>query len=430
MTESVSRERLLQNVVDVVPGVIYQFRRSPDGQYSFPYASKKMLDIYGVTPEQARMGASGVFERLHPEDLDMVTRSIEQSAEQLRRWSLDYRMQMPSGEQRWLHGDALPFRDTDGAISWYGMIMDISRQKRIEGELADAKQRLERAQRIARTGHWEADMVTGELFWSDIIYEIFGFDSATTTPSVELFSNCVHPEDLDAVRASERRAELTGIHDVEHRIVRPDGVVLWVHELARRERTTDGRDILYGTVRDVTDTKELELELRQLSTTGSLTQVSNRRFFMQAGAQALERARRQNRPLSVLMLDLDHFKKVNDTYGHAKGDDVLIRVAALMRRRVRQSDTLARLGGEEFSVLLESCSLASAEELAIQLRDDIGALQFVGGNGVRFQLTTSIGVTGYLPGESLDSVMSRADSCLYAAKRDGRNRVVSSSAQG
>lgn len=429
VSDAVSKEVLLQNVVNIVPGVIYQFRRAASGEYSFPYASRKMLEIYGVTPEQARSDASGVFERIHPDDLAKVSRSIEHSAENLQQWSLDYRMQMPTGE-RWLHGDALPVSEPDGAVSWYGMIMDITKQKRIEQDLTEAKQRLERAQRIARIGHWEADMGSGELYWSDIIYDIFGFDAGTTTPSIELFANCVHPEDLDAVRASERRAEVTGIHDVEHRIVRPDGAILWVHELAHRERTADGRDVLYGTVRDITDTKVLELELRQLSTTDALTQVSNRRYFMQAGSQALERARRQNKPLAVLMLDLDHFKKINDNYGHAKGDEVLIRVAALMRKRVRQSDTLARLGGEEFCILLESCSLDYAEDLAWQLRDAIAELRFTGNNGDAFQMTCSIGVTGYLPGESLDSVMSRADSCLYVAKRDGRNRVVSVGPQG
>lgn len=424
VTDQVSTEQRLQNVVDVVPGVIYQYELSPDGSSRFLYASNKLQDVYEVTPAQVREDASAVFAKIHPDDVEHVKSSISRSARQLNRWREDYRVVLADG-QRWLHGDAIPSRSEDGTVTWNGMLMDISYQKNIEDELKESRLRLERAQKIARLGHWEANMQSGELFWSAIIYEIFGFDQATTQPSVELFSNCVHPDDLQLVRDSEKRAERTGIHDVEHRIIRPDGQVRWVHEVARRIIDEAGRDMMYGTVRDITRTKELELELRQLSTTDALTQAYNRRYFVEMAELVIERARRgQGVPLALLMFDLDHFKRVNDLYGHACGDDVLREVSVAVSGGLRKIDMLARLGGEEFVILLESCGQDEAVRIAESIRQRIGELTFYGGEAGQFQITASFGVAAWHVGESLQSLMSRADQAMYQAKRSGRNKVV------
>ncbi|UCZ55789.1 PhnD/SsuA/transferrin family substrate-binding protein [Desulfurispirillum indicum] len=133
--------------------------------------------------------------------------------------------------------------------------------------------RLEEAQRIARLGHWEANLVSGQLWWSDTIYAIFGFDQQTFSPSIQAFHDRVHPEDLPLVLASEERARRDGIHDVQHRIIRPDGEVRWVHELARLERDEQGNLVrLIGTVQDISAQKrveqaltESELRLRQFA---------------------------------------------------------------------------------------------------------------------------------------------------------------------
>jgi PAS domain-containing protein len=116
-----------------------------------------------------------------------------------------------------------------------GTFQDITERKLTEMALEESRAQLEEAQSLAKLGHWSANLTTGELQWSDEIFRIFGLDRARHTPSVQAFHQAVHPDDLELVRESERRAAATGVHDVVHRIVRPDGAVRYVHELARSQ---------------------------------------------------------------------------------------------------------------------------------------------------------------------------------------------------
>ena len=139
-----------------------------------------------------------------------------------------------------------------------------SKRKRAEEALQLSRERLEEAQRIAKIGNWEADLFTGELYWSQVIFDIFGFDSNSFRPSVEAFYKAVHPDDRDIVLESEKRSEKTGLHDVVHRIIRPNGKVRIVHELARRYTDEKGKLImLRGTVQDITEHKRVENALRE-----------------------------------------------------------------------------------------------------------------------------------------------------------------------
>lgn len=166
-------------------------------------------------------------------------------------------------------------------------------------------------------------------------------------------------------------------------------------------------------------------ESYELATTDPLTGVYNRRTFKELAEPHLSRSRRSRVPLSLLMLDLDHFKRVNDTYGHLAGDEVLKAFADLVRGCLRKEDLLARYGGEEFVVLLPGSSQAAATALAERIRDQVAANP-LGGTDHRVRVTVSVGVASEagdtLP--SLESMLGRADEALYRAKADGRNRVV------
>lgn len=168
-----------------------------------------------------------------------------------------------------------------------------------------------------------------------------------------------------------------------------------------------------------------QARLQEQATTDSLTKIKNRRAFMEVGDRHFSLARRHTNDLSLIMLDIDHFKRINDTYGHHGGDEALIAVSAVLTKTTRLEDVVARLGGEEFAVLLPNTNRVGAAVLAERVRSAIEENVFdVGGKKV--SLTVSIGVSAYgVDGkDNLEQLLNAADRRLYLAKQAGRNRVI------
>ena len=168
---------------------------------------------------------------------------------------------------------------------------------------------------------------------------------------------------------------------------------------------------------------QARLIVERLSLTDSLTGLSNRRHFEEAGRIEFSRAERHRHALAVIIIDLDHFKLVNDTYGHAAGDAVLAAAAGACRRLLRISDIAARIGGEEFCLLLPETDSRGAGVLAERLRTSIAGLQF-GTVTPPLTMTASFGISERAPaGDTFETLVARSDKALYRAKSDGRNRV-------
>jgi diguanylate cyclase (GGDEF)-like protein len=184
-------------------------------------------------------------------------------------------------------------------------------------------------------------------------------------------------------------------------------------------RLREGREQL-DAIHETLRTKNEELE--RLSVTDVLTGISNRRYLMQRLADEQGRARRLGRGFSILMMDVDFFKKYNDTFGHQAGDEVLARVGAVLRQTIRAVDCAARYGGEEFLVVLPDTGMDGAVEVAERLRAKMAGQEFEGGT-----VTLSVGVAAFPEhGETSETVVGAADAALYRAKREGRDRVVRS----
>lgn len=175
---------------------------------------------------------------------------------------------------------------------------------------------------------------------------------------------------------------------------------------------------------DVTEQKLAEERLRQLAITDSLTHVYNRRHFFSLAQNELERAKRYERDLSIILFDIDHFKAVNDSFGHLIGDQVLETLAAYCRSNLRSFDTIGRFGGEEFIILLPETNLRRAAQIAERLRRQALAIHIPTEQGSP-SITISLGVAAIKPGQSasLDELVSTADQALYRAKEEGRNQV-------
>lgn len=176
--------------------------------------------------------------------------------------------------------------------------------------------------------------------------------------------------------------------------------------------------------RDLTEQKAHERLLLELATTDSLTGLANRRQFLFRTREELARAGRYDKPLSLLTFDVDHFKRVNDRYGHGVGDQVLREIAQVCREQLRECDVLARIGGEEFAAVLPETPGQGALVAAERLRRAVEGRGFLIA-GVPVRVTASFGVSGRQPGDRDPLViLGRADSALYVAKRNGRNRVA------
>jgi diguanylate cyclase (GGDEF)-like protein len=188
----------------------------------------------------------------------------------------------------------------------------------------------------------------------------------------------------------------------------------------------DGAPAVLAGITDVTEQKLLEGRLRELATQDELTGLYNRRQFVELAEAEVARARRTGTPLSLAMLDIDHFKAVNDVFGHPVGDLALRELARAMRETLRTSDVPARIGGEEFVVLLRDTGLDGAVSVTERLRERVGRAEVSAGVDRVARFTVSGGVAELAPGERLDALLARADEALYRAKEDGRNRTVTS----
>lgn len=204
-----------------------------------------------------------------------------------------------------------------------------------------------------------------------------------------------------------------------------DGRVIWERVAISPVNDDSGRLIHFVAVKeDITERREYELRLRELATTDGLTGLSNRRHFMELAGAEIERARRYDRPLSMIMFDVDHFKDVNDTWGHAAGDLVLRTLAATALGTLRGVDLLGRVGGEEFAALLLETGPDEAREAAERLRLTVAATSLMA-DGETLTATISVGLAHFQGGsESLEDLLKRADKALYAAKAAGRNRTA------
>jgi diguanylate cyclase (GGDEF)-like protein len=170
--------------------------------------------------------------------------------------------------------------------------------------------------------------------------------------------------------------------------------------------------------------KKALVELETLATTDSLTGISNRRHLLTLAEREFQRAQRYRHPFSILMLDIDHFKSINDTYGHATGDEALKLMADVTRNALRQVDIFGRFGGEEFVVFLPETPLPDAVTVADRIREAIASVS-VAMDDAAIRMTVSIGVATYQTEEpNLDTLLMRADKALYEAKQRGRDRVV------
>ena len=236
-------------------------------------------------------------------------------------------------------------------------------------------------------------------------------------PALERLDDTDYPRLMAAIERSARW--LTPI-TTKFRLRLVGGRHSWIAVRAQPRRVDDAV-LWHGMMLDISEQVAEEARLRRLSDTDDLTGLANRRKLIDRLDEELSLSNRHATPLSLMILDLDHFKSINDTWGHLKGDQVLRTLAKLCCETLREEDLVARLGGEEFALLLPLTSIGRCRALAQRLCERIAAHDFgLGPGGV----TVSIGIAEHRIGETRDALIARADQSLYAAKHGGRNRVM------
>ncbi len=232
----------------------------------------------------------------------------------------------------------------------------------------------------------------------------------------------IHEADYPGLMAAIERSARWGLPIIlKFRFMLRGNRCRWISVRAQPQPVETGV-LWHGMMLDVSEQVAEEERLRALSDSDALTGLANRRKLLKRLEEEISLSNRHATPLSLMMIDLDHFKTINDTWGHLCGDDVLRELADCCQSLLREEDLLARLGGEEFALLLPLTSKRNAAQLAERLRRAIAEHDF-GALGVG-RITVSIGVTEHRVGDARDNLMQRADASLYRAKHLGRDRVV------
>jgi diguanylate cyclase (GGDEF)-like protein/PAS domain S-box-containing protein len=292
---------------------------------------------------------------------------------------------------------------------------------------------LANAQRIARIGSWELEISTNEMYWTDEIFRIFGLEvGAVDTTSLE-FWKCVHPSDREFARSKVAEAlAVSKSYCIEHRVLLPDGSERHVQHNGEVAEGGDASGWMIGTLQDITEQKAAQEQILHLASYDSLTGLANRHLFMERLARAIHSAKKHDRRVGLLYLDLDKFKRINDTLGHAAGDTMLRGVADVLLDNVRGSDIvcrverkhdpeISRLGGDEFTVLLSHISDAEdAGDVARRVLESLPAPMTIEGHEI--SPTASIGIAVYpMDGRDSETLLKNADTAMYHAKDLGRN---------
>lgn len=236
-----------------------------------------------------------------------------------------------------------------------------------------------------------------------------------------------HPDDLesDLALAQEILDGIRDSYDMEKRYFHKSGHVIWILLSGSAVRDAAGQVIYFiAQIQDITERKTLLEKLELQANRDYLTGLSNRRHFLEQGEIELSRAKRYGNALSIFMLDIDHFKKINDTHGHKAGDLVLQKLSTVCQQTLRTVDIVGRIGGEEFAVLLPETDAGQAAEVGERLRENIANSNVILDAGLPLQFTVSIGIATLKDNSiNLDMLLNLADQALYDAKNSGRNRV-------
>lgn len=363
-----------------------------------------------------------------PSDLDVVSALSDVFAGRSESYEGEHLCRGRDGKMIWalVAVSVLKSEATGEAIYVIIQAGSIDRRKQVENALAESESRWHFALEAARQGVWDHSARSGRMFYSPMwrIMRGIPIDEAVDDDQ-EAWLERVHPDDRDRIRprVSRQNKGEQGYDILEYRERHRDGHYIWILSRGKPVEWDEDGSVLrtVGTDTDITHLKEIEARLAHAASHDSLTQLANRPSFQ----TSVETAFADHASSYLVFLDLDHFKPINDALGHAAGDQVLIEVGRVLRHHILPTDAAARIGGDEFAVLLHHADKTKVYEIAKTISDAIRSItigQVPVGDLPTFGV--SVGIVSLSSEMDFGTALARADAACYAAKRAGRGRIV------
>ena len=390
------------------------------------FANAASMELLEAPSTESLIGRlSGDF--VHPMDQVRSSNRIQQVAvpEQAGRpnKSSEFRIRTARGNLRMVLISSVAM-EWEGAPAVLMCGLDMTHQSEIEAQLRESEQNFRRLFDSLQDVYYRTNALGVVQHVGPGVRRVLGYEPHEIEGRT---AESYYPQSTDRDAFKAAIMEHGEVSDFPGQMVRRDGTVIDIsissHALYDHAGSFAGVEGIY---RDVTQRKNLERELQRLATTDMLTGIANRRAFLETAESAYAHSRRSGEPLTLLMLDLDHFKSINDRFGHLEGDRALVAFAQAVKSQLRASDAVGRLGGEEFGVLLPLTTLAEGLEAAARILHSVRALELTDDTGQAYRITTSLGVGAFRQSDrSLRDMLDRADQALYLAKRRGRDQIAS-----
>jgi diguanylate cyclase (GGDEF)-like protein/PAS domain S-box-containing protein len=410
-------EKRLRTLIDVLPVSFTSpqvvWFSTPDGE--FTYCNDVWYDYTGLRPDP---GSNRWLAAVHPLHREQVLEQWRAVLAKDNSFELEVPLRRTSdGAHRWFIIRGQPLKNEQGKVEqWFGIAMDIHERKQSEQALSESEERLKLALKAAHMIAWEFNPQTGTTTRSDNALALLGIKPGTD----KTFMTGIYPDDRQKVEDFLQRIQVSGSDAMECRYVIPSGEVRWLR--ARAEMA--GIDRIVGVTFDISEQKEAEEEIWRSANHDGLTGLPNRNLFQHRLEAALDAAKQSGTSVSLLLIDLDDFKDINDTLGHDAGDALLQETARRLSAMVRGCDTVARIGGDEFAVLVvEPLKLENATRLG-NLISEMLRQPFT------YQKRTlvnrvSIGIAAFPDHDGTPAELVKdADIAMYEAKSQGRSRVI------
>ncbi|HHQ4691063.1 TPA: sensor domain-containing diguanylate cyclase [Aeromonas veronii] len=399
----------------------YLFTKDLDGRYI--YANQAVLELFGCTlAELQGKDDRAFFDLDFSEDLRRNDRQVLEQQIAIAREEINYLK--PTGEKRVYWSVKKPMYDRDGTlIGLCGISTDITEHKLIEARMAEQHQLLEIILANVDAHIYMKDSQHRFLYVNQKVCALLGLaaEQIINRSDNELFS----PHSANQLWQLDNQVFETGeLQAGEESLTDTEGKQHYYWSVKVPFKLADGTPTLIGISSDITELHQLKEQLQYQSVRDSLSGLYNRRFFFEVCEKNLSMNMRHQLTSVLIVLDVDQFKRINDRYGHPLGDQALIHLGKVMQSVLRSEDVLARIGGDEFAILLPNTTLSAATSLAERLRQQVMQSPLPLADGDELVITISAGLVENSKGEQMESLYARADQMLYQAKQSGRNCVA------